>query len=44
MSKLAEWGQHLYDGTVSINFVGRRRLWYSISAVIIAVAMFGLTC
>ena len=42
MSKMSVLGQHLYDGTVSIDFVGRRRLWYSISALIVAIALFGL--
>lgn len=42
MSRLARLGQSLYDGRVSINFVGRKWLWYGISAVIVLVAMFGL--
>ena len=42
MSKMSRFGQHLYDGTVSIDFVGRRRLWYAISALIVAVAVAGL--
>jgi preprotein translocase subunit SecF len=43
MSKLSRMGHALYDGTVSIDFVGRRLLWYSISAVIVVVAILGLT-
>jgi preprotein translocase subunit SecF len=42
MSKMSRLGQHLYDGTVSIDFVGRRMVWYSVSAVIVAIALFGL--
>ncbi|QNN52517.1 protein translocase subunit SecF [Nocardioides mesophilus] len=42
MSKMSRLGQQLYDGSVSIDFVGRRVLWYSISAVIIAIALAGL--
>lgn len=42
MSKLARLGQSLYEGRVSIDFVGRRRLWYAISAAIIGVALYGL--
>ncbi len=42
MSKMSRIGQKLYDGSISIDFVGRRRLWYSFSAVIVAVAVFGL--
>ncbi len=42
MSRLARLGQSLYDGRVSIDFVGRKWLWYGISFVIILVALFGL--
>ena len=42
MGKMSQLGQDLYDGTVSIDFVGRRILWYTISAVIVGVAVFGL--
>ena len=42
MSKMSRLGQQLYDGSVSIDFVGKRRLWYSISAVIVGIAVLGL--
>ena len=42
MSRVSRLGQSLYDGRVSIDFVGRKWLWYSISLVIVLVAMFGL--
>ena len=42
MSKISRLGQSLYDGTVSIDFVGRRLLWYAISAVIVIIALTGL--
>jgi preprotein translocase subunit SecF len=42
MSKLSQLGHSLYEGTVSIDFVGRRKLWYSLSAVIIAIAAYGV--
>ncbi|MGZ8736750.1 MAG: protein translocase subunit SecF [Nocardioides sp.] len=42
MSKLSQLGQDLYDGHVSIDFVGRRMLWYTASALIIGVAVLGL--
>ncbi len=42
MSKMSQIGQDLYDGTISIDFVGRRMVWYAVSAVIVAVAVFGL--
>ena len=43
MSKVSRLGQALYDGTVSIDFVGRRWVWYAMSAVIVVVAVLGLT-
>ena len=42
MSKLSQFGHALYQGKVSIDFVGRRRLWYALSAVIVLVALGGL--
>jgi preprotein translocase subunit SecF len=42
MSKMSRLGQALYDGRVSVDFVGRRLVWYAASAVIVAVALFGL--
>src|SRR5512144_1185160 len=42
MSALSRIGQALYQGKVSIDFVGRRRLWYTVSAVIVLVAVAGL--
>lgn len=41
MSRLSRFGQHLYEGRVSFDFVGRRRLWYAISAVIVVLASIG---
>ena len=35
MGRVSTFGQHLYSGRVSFDFVGRRRLWYSISVVIV---------
>jgi preprotein translocase subunit SecF len=42
MSRIGAIGQRLYTGEISIDFVGRRRLWYLISAVIIVVAIGAL--
>ena len=42
MGKMSRFGNALYEGDVSINFVGRRLLWYSISAMILLVAIAGL--
>lgn len=39
MGKFAEFGNQLYTGERSINFVGRRKLWYIISAVLVALAI-----
>jgi len=35
-------GHRLYQGEISFDFVGRRKLWYSISGVIVMVAAIGL--
>ncbi|MDX6325881.1 MAG: preprotein translocase subunit SecF [Nocardioidaceae bacterium] len=43
MSKLSSFGHGLYEGTTSIDFVGRKWLWYSISGLIVIVAVLGLT-
>ena len=42
MSKLAEIGARLYQGDASIDFIGRRKLWYLISALIVVVVVAGL--
>jgi preprotein translocase subunit SecF len=42
MGKLSRLGNDLYDGDVSIDFVGRKWLWYSISGIIILLAVLGL--
>ena len=42
MSALGGIGGRLYRGEVSIEFVGRQRLWYTISGVILAVSIIAL--
>lgn len=42
MGKFSQLGQDLYDGSVSVDFVGRRRLWYAVSAVVVGIAIVGL--
>jgi preprotein translocase subunit SecF len=42
MSKLSRIGHALYQGQISIDFVGRRRLWYAISGLILLLAVGGL--
>jgi len=37
----AEFGNALYTGEKSIDFIGRRKLWYAISAVLILIAIVG---
>jgi len=37
MGRISTFGQHLYSGKVSFDFVGRRKLWYSISAAILVL-------
>lgn len=41
MGKLSTFGHDLYAGHVSIDFVGRRKLWYSISIAIVVLAGLG---
>jgi preprotein translocase subunit SecF len=43
MGKVSQLGNDLYTGTKSIDFVGRRWLWYAISGVIVLLAIFGMT-
>ncbi|AOY56039.1 protein translocase subunit SecF [Candidatus Rhodoluna planktonica] len=38
MSKFSDFGNDLYTGKRSINFVGRRKYWYAIAAVMIALS------
>jgi preprotein translocase subunit SecF len=42
MGKFSRLGNDLYSGHRSIDFVGRRWLWYAISGVIVLVAIGGL--
>src|SRR5262249_57925052 len=39
MASLSGIGGRLYRGEVSVEFVARKRLWYSISGVILAVSV-----
>jgi preprotein translocase subunit SecF len=42
MSRLGNVGGRLYRGEVSVNFVGRKRTWYSISGIILLVSIVAL--
>ncbi|HZC26207.1 MAG TPA: protein translocase subunit SecF, partial [Actinopolymorphaceae bacterium] len=39
MSRIGTIGHKLYTGELSVNFIGRRRLWYVISACLLVVAI-----
>ena len=39
MKRLAEWGNALYTGEKSYDFVGRKKLWFSIAAVLVALSI-----
>lgn len=39
MSKFSDFGNALYSGERSIDFVGRRKLWYSIAAVFLILSI-----
>ncbi|MDO4241783.1 MAG: protein translocase subunit SecF [Microbacteriaceae bacterium] len=36
-----QFGNALYTGEVSINFVGRRKLWYLIAAILVLISLVG---
>ncbi len=42
MSRMAALGQKLYSGEVSFNIVGLRRRWYTVSAVVVLIAVASL--
>jgi preprotein translocase subunit SecF len=42
MSRLGEIPGRLYRGDVSVNFVGRQRMWYTISGLILLISVIAL--
>lgn len=42
MSRLGSMGARLYHGHASYDFVGKRKIWYSISGVILIIVLGGL--
>jgi preprotein translocase subunit SecF len=42
MSRLGHLGARIYRGEISFDFVGRQRVWYAISGVILVAAIAGL--
>ena len=43
MGKFSRLGNDLYTGRKSIDFVGKTRIWYAISGLIIVAAVLGLS-
>jgi preprotein translocase subunit SecF len=39
MSKIGSFGQRIYRGEVSYDFIGRRKTWYTISAIILLISV-----
>ena len=39
MSKMRELGNQLYSGEASFNFVGRRKIWYVVALVVVALSI-----
>jgi preprotein translocase subunit SecF len=42
MSKFSRLGHQLYTGEVSYDFIGRRRRWYLLSAILIAISLLAV--
>ena len=42
MSRLTKFTSGLYSGDISFDFVGRRKLWYIVSAVLLAISLGSL--
>jgi len=42
MTSFAQFGNNLYTGRRQIDFVGRQKLWYAVSAVMLVLAAIGL--
>ncbi len=40
--KIDQWGNRLYTGETSYDFVGRRRTWYAVAAAIVLVSVLAL--
>lgn len=42
MSKLGQLGAKLHRGEVSYDFIGKRKLWFGVSLVLVAISLIGL--
>ena len=40
--KIDQWGNRLYTGETSYDFVGRRRTWYAIAAAVVLISLLSL--
>jgi len=40
--KIDQWGNRLYTGETSYDFVGKRRTWYAIAALVVVVSVLAL--
>ena len=43
MGRISQLGNSLYTGQRSIDFVGRKWLWYAVSGLIVLLAVIGLS-
>ena len=43
MGRISQLGNRLYTGQRSIDFVGRKWLWYAVSGLIVLLAVIGLS-
>ena len=43
MGRISQLGNSLYTGKRSIDFVGRKWLWYAVSGLIVLLAVIGLS-
>ncbi len=41
MGRISTFGQNLYEGRISFDFVGRRKIWYALSVAIMVAAALG---
>ncbi|HEX4698360.1 MAG TPA: protein translocase subunit SecF [Actinomycetes bacterium] len=42
MSRLGSLGAHLYRGEVSYDFIARRKIWYTLSAIVLLISIVSL--
>ncbi|MFG3498537.1 protein translocase subunit SecF [Streptomyces sp. NPDC047928] len=42
MSRIGSFGARMYRGETAVDFIGRRKVWYAISLIMIAISLGGL--